>query len=115
MIQGAAQADIGILVISARKGEFEAGFDRQGQTREHALLAKTLGISKLIVAVNKMDEKTAVTADGKWNKTRYDEILTKLKPFLRKKCGYKVKKDVSFLPISGLTGHNLKDRVPADV
>ncbi|CAM9200140.1 unnamed protein product [Laminaria digitata] len=44
MIQGAVQADVGILVISARKGEFETGFDRGGQTREHALLAKTLGV-----------------------------------------------------------------------
>ena len=43
MIGGAAQADVGILIISARKGEFETGFERGGQTREHALLAKTLG------------------------------------------------------------------------
>merc|ERR1719335_1031268 len=56
MIQGASQADVGILVISARKGEFEAGFERGGQTREHAQLAKTLGIEKLIIAVNKMDD-----------------------------------------------------------
>lgn len=33
MISGAAQGDIGILVISARKGEFETGFERRGQTR----------------------------------------------------------------------------------
>ena len=33
MISGAAQADIGVLVISARKGEFETGFERRGQTR----------------------------------------------------------------------------------
>ena len=51
----ARQADVGVLVISARKGEFEAGFDRQGQTREHAMLAKTLGVKQLIVVVNKMD------------------------------------------------------------
>ena len=41
MIAGAAQADAGVVVISARKGEFESGFDRSGQTREHILLAKT--------------------------------------------------------------------------
>lgn len=58
MINGAAQADIGILVISTRRGEFEAGFQRGGQTREHTILAKTLGISKFIVAVNKMDDET---------------------------------------------------------
>ena len=54
MIGGASQADVGVLVISARKGEFEAGFDRGGQTREHAMLAKTLGLQKLVVLVNKM-------------------------------------------------------------
>ena len=44
MITGASEADIGILVISARKGEFETGFDRGGQTREHAMLAKSCGL-----------------------------------------------------------------------
>ncbi len=51
MIGGAAQADVGILVISARKGEFETGFERGGQTREHAMLAKTLGACAHAVAV----------------------------------------------------------------
>jgi len=56
MIMGAACADIGGLVISARKGEFEAGFEKDGQTREHVQLARSLGVQKLIVIVNKMDE-----------------------------------------------------------
>jgi peptide chain release factor subunit 3 len=54
MIQGASQADIGVLVISARQNEFETGFEKGGQTREHAMLAKTLGVQKLIVVVNKV-------------------------------------------------------------
>merc|ERR1712207_123181 len=58
MIMGASQADIGILVISARRGEFETGFEKGGQTREHAMLAKTLGVSYLIVVINKMDDPT---------------------------------------------------------
>ena len=66
MVVGAAQADIGVLIISARKGEFETGFDKGGQTREHAMLAKTLGVSTLIVAVNKMDDPTV-----SWDKARY--------------------------------------------
>jgi peptide chain release factor subunit 3 len=56
MIGGASQADVAILVISVRKGEFEAGFDRGGQSREHAVLAKTTGVKMLIVAINKMDD-----------------------------------------------------------
>lgn len=45
-------------VISARKGEFETGFEKGGQTREHAMLAKTAGVKHLIVLVNKMDDPT---------------------------------------------------------
>ena len=56
MIMGASMADYGVLVISAKKGEFEAGFEKGGQTLEHAILAKSLGIEKLIVGINKMDE-----------------------------------------------------------
>mmetsp|Transcript_13262 Transcript_13262/g.24888 ORF Transcript_13262/g.24888 Transcript_13262/m.24888 type:complete len:606 (-) Transcript_13262:69-1886(-) len=105
MIMGASQADIAILVISARKGEFETGFDRGGQTREHALLAKTLGVSYLIVVVNKMDDPSV-----KWDKKRFDECVTKTRPFL-KSCGFVIKKEVKFLPISGLSGANIKDEV----
>jgi peptide chain release factor subunit 3 len=109
MIGGASQADIGVLVIAARKGEFETGFDRGGQTREHAQLAKTLGVSKLIVVVNKMDDPS-ISEGGKWSKERYDEILGKLTPFL-KTCGYNLKKDVLFVPISALTGGNIRDPI----
>ncbi|KAF5177622.1 Elongation factor 1-alpha [Thalictrum thalictroides] len=105
MIGGASQADVGVLVISARKGEFETGFEKGGQTREHVQLAKTLGVSKLLVVVNKMDEPTV-----KWSKERYDEIESKMIPFLRS-SGYNMKKDVQFLPISGLIGANMKTRV----
>ena len=109
MIQGATQADIAILVISARKGEFETGFERGGQTREHALLAKTLGVTYLIVAVNKMDEPTV-----QWKKERYDECVTKIRPFL-KSCGFTIKTEIKFMPISGLGGANVKDEVDPKV
>uniref|UniRef100_A0A6N2ML25 Tr-type G domain-containing protein n=1 Tax=Salix viminalis TaxID=40686 RepID=A0A6N2ML25_SALVM len=105
MISGASQADIGVLVISARKGEFETGYERGGQTREHVQLAKTLGVSKLLVVVNKMDDPTV-----NWSKERYDEIESKMIPFL-KSSGYNVKKDVQFLPLSGLMGANMKTRL----
>lgn len=109
MIGGATQADIGILVISGRKGEFETGFERGGQTREHAVLAKTNGVNKLVVVINKMDDPTV-----QWSKERYDEIVSKLTPFL-KGTGYNPKTDLEFMPISGFTGANLKDRVEKSV
>ncbi|KAK9377959.1 P-loop containing nucleoside triphosphate hydrolase protein [Lipomyces chichibuensis] len=109
MIGGASQADVGILVISARKGEYETGFERGGQTREHAVLAKNQGVNKLIIAVNKMDDPTV-----NWSKERYDECTGKLGNYL-KSLGYKPKEDVTFMPVSAYSGSNLKDRVSKDI
>ncbi|KAI9818811.1 MAG: translation termination factor GTPase eRF3 [Pycnora praestabilis] len=106
MIGGASQADVGILVISARKGEYETGFEKGGQTREHAMLAKTQGVNKLIVAVNKMDDPTV-----EWSKERYEECTTKLGQYL-KSVGYNPKTDLMFMPISAQTTVGIKDRVP---
>jgi len=105
MIAGAAQADVGVLVISARRGEFETGFDRGGQTREHALLAKTLGVKQLVVAINKMDNKTV-----NWAKDRFDHCKKKLDPFL-KSSGFNTKKHVHYVPLSALTGDGVKDNI----
>lgn len=107
MISGAAQADVAVLVISARKGEFETGFEKGGQTREHIMLVKTAGVSKLVIAINKMDEPTVA-----WEKGRFDEIKDRLTPFI-KSAGFNVKTDVTFIPVSAYTGANLKDRVPS--
>jgi peptide chain release factor subunit 3 len=101
MIMGAAMADVAGLVISARKGEFEAGFEKDGQTREHAQLAKSLGVQKLIVIVNKMDE-------AKFSIERYNEIKAGLDPFLRK-TGYSAE-DVIYVPVAGITGENIKEK-----
>ena len=105
MIGGAAQADIAVLVISARRGEFETGFERGGQTREHAMLVKTAGVKYLIVLVNKMDDSTV-----NWDQARYDEIKEKLTPYL-KKCGFVPGKDMFFMPCSGYTGAFIKEPV----
>ncbi|KAI8058456.1 P-loop containing nucleoside triphosphate hydrolase protein [Syncephalis plumigaleata] len=109
MIGGVSQADLAILVISARKGEFETGFERGGQTREHAVLAKTNGVNKIVVVINKMDDPTV-----QWSKERYDECVSKLTPFL-KGTGYNPKTDITFMPISGFSGANLKDPLSKDV
>ncbi|KAF2674945.1 hypothetical protein BT63DRAFT_474631 [Microthyrium microscopicum] len=109
MIGGASQADVGVLVISARKGEYETGFEKGGQTREHAILAKTQGVNKLVVAVNKMDDPTV-----EWSEARYKECTTKLAAFL-KGVGYNPKTDLVFMPISAQTTLGIKDRIPKDV
>ncbi|KAK4687319.1 peptide chain release factor subunit 3, partial [Tremellales sp. Uapishka_1] len=127
MISGAAQADLALLVsvarschlgqcssesfqvLSARKGEFETGFERDGQTREHAMLVKNNGINKLVVVVNKMDDPTV-----QWDKGRFDEICTKITPFL-KSVGFNPKTDLTFIPVSAQIGENMKDPVKKSV
>lgn len=99
MISGAYQADVAILVVNATTGEFEAGFESGGQTREHALLVRSLGVSQLCVAVNKLDTV-------EWNQERFTVIRDKLRLFLTKQAGFK-ETDLSFVPCSGLTGENL--------
>jgi peptide chain release factor subunit 3 len=109
MIGGASQADVGILVISARKGEYETGFEKGGQTREHAMLAKTQGVNKLVVVINKMDDPTV-----EWSKERYAECTTKLSAFL-KATGYNLKTDVFFMPIAAQQTLGIKDRIPKGI
>ncbi|CAI7589350.1 unnamed protein product [Penicillium bialowiezense] len=108
MIGGASQADLGCLVISARKGEYETGFEKGGQTREHALLARNTGVSKLVLVVNKMDDLTV-----EWSKERFDECTIKVMKFLEA-LGYK-KSDIFCMPISAQRTIGIKDRVPKDV
>ncbi|CAG5133053.1 unnamed protein product, partial [Candidula unifasciata] len=98
MICGASQADLAILVISARRGEFETGFERGGQTREHAMLVKTAGVRHMVVLINKMDDPTV-----EWEEARFNECREKLLPYL-KKCGFNPKTDLYFMPCSGLSG-----------
>ncbi|XP_030641832.1 HBS1-like protein [Chanos chanos] len=101
MITGAAQADVAVLVVDASRGEFEAGFEAGGQTREHGLLVRSLGVTQLAVAINKMDQVN-------WQQERYQEIVSKLGHFL-KQAGFK-DSDVYYIPTSGLSGENLVQR-----
>ncbi|KAG7691317.1 hypothetical protein KL951_005395, partial [Ogataea haglerorum] len=98
MITGTSQADCAILIIAGGTGEFEAGISKDGQTREHALLAFTLGVRQLIVAVNKMDSV-------QWSEARFEEIVKETSNFI-KKVGYNPK-TVPFVPISGWNGDNM--------
>jgi elongation factor 1-alpha len=103
MITGTSQADVAILVIASGTGEFEAGISKNGQTREHALLAYTLGVKQMIVLINKMDDKSV-----NWDEKRYTEIKDEVSSFL-KKIGYNPEK-IPFVPISGWLGDNMLER-----
>ena len=103
MITGTSQADCAILMIASPMGEFEAGISKDGQTREHALLAFTLGVKQMIVCCNKMDEKSV-----NYSEERYLEIKKEVSDFL-KKVGYKPD-TILFIPISGWAGDNMMEK-----
>ncbi len=103
MITGASQADVALLVVSAKSGEFEAGMSREGQTMEHIVLARTMGIDQMIVAISKMD-----ITDPPWSQERYNKVVDTLKKFM-KSLGYKVDK-IPFVPVSGWTGDNILEK-----
>uniref|UniRef100_A0A7C5UVV9 Elongation factor 1-alpha n=1 Tax=Ignisphaera aggregans TaxID=334771 RepID=A0A7C5UVV9_9CREN len=100
MITGASQADVALLVVSAKKGDFEAGMSPEGQTREHILLARTMGIDQLIIAITKMD-----TTEPPYSEKRFIEVLETLIKFLRI-SGYKLD-TITVLPVSGWVGDNV--------
>ena len=91
MITGASQADAAILVCAAKEGV-------QSQTKEHVFLARTLGITQLIIALNKMDEIN-------YDKARYDAVKADLGNLL-KMVGYKPD-ELNFIPTSAFKGDNL--------
>ena len=103
MITGTSQADCALLMIASPMGEFEAGVSKDGQTREHALLAFTLGVKQMIVCINKMDEKTV-----NYSEERYLEIKREVSDFL-KKVGYNPE-NILFVPISGWVGDNMIEK-----
>ncbi|EFR04974.1 elongation factor 1-alpha 3 [Nannizzia gypsea CBS 118893] len=99
MIAGASQADFAVLVVDASTGKFESGL--KGQTKEHALLVRSMGVQKMVIAVNKMDLV-------EWNKDRFDEIEQQISAFLVT-AGFQAK-NISFVPCSGLQGENIARR-----
>jgi elongation factor 1-alpha len=98
MITGASEADAAVLVVSVKPGETEAATDPGGQAREHAFLSRTLGVSQIIVALNKMD-------DVGYSEQRYKEVKESVEKML-KLVGYNTSK-VQFIPISAWKGDNL--------
>merc|ERR1719394_1600951 len=103
MITGTSQADCAVLIVASGTGEFEAGISKSGQTREHALLAYTLGVKQMIVGVNKID-----SSEPPYSEDRYIEIKKEVSSFL-KKTGYQID-GVHFIPISGWHGDNMVEQ-----
>lgn len=109
MITGSATADVGLLLVPAEKGGFEAAIAKadpkagveEGQTRQHARLLYLLGVEQIVVGVNKMDSCN-------WSEERFNEIKAEFVKMLQL-VGYKPKK-VPFIPYSGFSGDNLVDR-----
>jgi elongation factor 1-alpha len=91
MITGASQADAAILVCSGKDGV-------QSQTKEHVFLSRTLGITQLIIAINKMDEVN-------FDKAKFDAVKADLSTLL-KMVGYKPD-EMNFIPTSAFKGDNL--------
>jgi signal recognition particle receptor subunit beta len=104
MITGAAHADVAILVVAATRGEFESGFEGGGQTKEHVILARGLGVSQVIVAVNKLD---VVENNCGNNQDRYQEIQQRVQEYLVQQQFKPAR--IHFVPLSGLTGENVKE------
>jgi elongation factor 1-alpha len=100
MITGTSQADCAVLIVAAGTGEFEAGISKNGQTREHALLAFTLGVKQMIVGINKMD-----STEPPYSEARFNEIKKEVSGYI-KKVGYNPD-TVAFVPISGWHGDNM--------
>ncbi|XP_059810451.1 elongation factor 1-alpha 1-like isoform X2 [Hypanus sabinus] len=103
MITGTSQADCAVLIVAAGVGEFEAGISKNGQTREHALLAYTLGVKQLIIGINKMD-----STEPPFSEARYNEITKEVSTYI-KKIGYNPA-TVAFVPISGWNGDNMLEQ-----
>eukprot|EP01064_Diplonema_japonicum_P029993 TRINITY_DN4978_c0_g2_i1.p1 TRINITY_DN4978_c0_g2~~TRINITY_DN4978_c0_g2_i1.p1 ORF type:complete len:695 (+),score=101.13 TRINITY_DN4978_c0_g2_i1:49-2133(+) len=106
MITGAAQADAAIIVVNAVQGEFETGFSSGGQTKEHIMLLRSVGVSHLIIAINKLDTVG-------FSKERFDAIQIELLEYL-KKSGFK-QEHITFIPVAGLTGENLVNRTATEL
>lgn len=103
MISGVSQADIALLVVDSINGEFEAGFVMDGQTKEHTLLVKSLGIEQVCIAINKLDKEN-------WSQARFEDIRSQLLLYLTSAdIGFK-EANLHFIPISGITGLNVVKR-----
>ncbi|VVT56983.1 uncharacterized protein SAPINGB_P005470 [Magnusiomyces paraingens] len=109
MIEGSSRADVALLVIDSSPNAFESGFFSDGQTREHAIVARSLGIEQIVVAVNKLDAMD-------WSEARFQAIEEQLGAFLQR-VGFQ-SENTTFVPCSGLSGVNVtgkKQKLPEEL
>lgn len=99
-ITNTSKAHCAVLIVAASPGEFEVGMSKDGQTREQVLLAHTMGVKEIIVAINKMD-----TTEPSYSEKRFNEIKSELSTYIQK-VGYSAPA-VAFVPISGWYGDNM--------
>lgn len=100
MIMGACQADVAVLIISAKEGEFQSGFEKDGQTKDHAMLAKALGVIELIAVVTKMGTVN-------WSQQRFNHIRDQVNPYLENNCGFH---NVTFIPLDSILNQNIHSK-----
>ena len=91
MITGASQADSAFLVIAAPAGV-------QPQTKEHLWLLRTMGVTNLCVAINKMDSVD-------YNEEKFNKVKEDVSELI-KTVGLDISK-VNFIACSGLKGDNI--------
>lgn len=102
MINGVCQSDFALLIVDSITGEFESGFNSSGQTKEHTIIARNLGVEKLCVVVNKLDKEN-------WSENRFEFIVDTMKDYLINDIGY-TESQIDFIPLSGLSGNNVIKR-----
>ena len=96
LLTGTAAADVGLMVVPS---------DYQGHSvPEHVALAKGLGLTRIIVAINKLDTTG-------WQQARYLQIKAQLEPVLKRQ-GYGPQK-TTYIPLSGLDGTNVWSKPPS--
>lgn len=96
MVTGASYGDMTMFLVSAKPGE-----GVQSQSKEHAWLAKKLGLEKMVVAVNKMDTIN-------YDKKKFDIIVADVKKMLLA-MGYDMK-NIQFVPVSAMKGDNVSKK-----
>ena len=105
-IAGVSQADVAVLSIDCGTDAFESGFDLDGQTKEHTILAKSMDVNYIIVAMNKMDSVN-------WSESRFTDIKKKLGAFFND-VGFN-ESQIRWVPLSGFSGAGVyKSPYPAE-